>query len=326
MILARTLTQEVRSEPPPNPLERIRPMFTTTRRLALALCVTLSCLFLAGTANAYPTSSTTTLTKTYRPLNLDLSTLQLDTVGCDGCPTSYTSGLELVDGTFSSLTLVFSGSWTPYVDPITRLVAYGLSPDMEGFAGYWVYQLSDATGAFNSEASNGQITISASVDAQLGTFTYAGGGSFVGLPVDGRDTPLDGDVFELFTTEVGPQLLITLLDQVGNFKVELKKQLLHVGPYVTVTIPCEDGDNDEDMCSNAPATYLTPSSEDEYCTTTELDFRLNGDCDPSSRTGCGGLTSMIATSIPEPGTVALFGLGLAGLGIRLRSRRKAPLA
>jgi hypothetical protein len=284
------------------------------RRRAVALCAMVSCLLLTGVVNAYPTSSGTTLTKTYRPLDLDLNTL-VESYG------GYTSGLTLIGGDLL-LTLVYTGTYTGS--------GPGYPSDATGSAGHWVYQLdtSKAPGLAVSEEPS-KIIVSADKDTGFGTFTYVGGlvqpASGV-LPAD--DTPQVNDVFKLFTLHGGSQLTAILLG--ADFVVTVE-DLAHVGPFVFSE--CKDGEEIAEGCSKDlwktfGVTLVNPDPADEYCLVLDdgEDGRNYPGCTADTLGGCGTVTGFSATSIPEPGTVALFGLGLAGLGTRLRSRRKAPFA
>jgi len=134
-----------------------------------------------------------------------------------------------------------------------------------------------------------------------------------GLPT--YDTPVPEDVFQLFTPTSGASLQATLLNGGLDFAVKLIGELLHVGPFVCD----EEGDGE---CKSSPNSTKVL---DELCDI-DLDMdRSFPNCTADALASC-GTVALDATSVPEPGTFALFGLGLASLGIGLRSRRKAPLA
>lgn len=288
-------------------------------RFALALCTLVSSLLLADVASAYPTTSGTTVKKTYRPLDLTLNTLVEDTDDCVGCVGGrYVTEVVPTVSDGLSLTLVFTGDWTPSLEDPNYVYD---DPSVDGgFAGYWVYELDTADYLGLGVSRDGdEITVSAAAGGvAFGTLTHVGG--FVpddNLP--SYDTPLPGDVFKLFTTpDLGATLLATLLNVESDFAVKLIGQLVHVGPFV-----CEE--EDDGQCRSS--SYYDDVIE-ELCDIDELELdttRNFPNCTGASDAACGRVTALDATSVPEPGTLALFGLGLASLGIRFRSRRKARL-
>jgi hypothetical protein len=298
------------------------------QRFGLAFCALVISVILAGGANAYPTTSTTTMTKTYRPLDLELSTL---VAGYD----AYTSGVTFDGSKSLSVTLVFTGTYTGYpFDADSKHTDY--PDDAVGNAGYWVYQLDAIDGVADLEVDgtvSSTITVSAKPGTAFGTFTYVGGFEQpTSDKLPSNDTPLKGDVFKLFTLTEGLQLTATIVGTDFTLTVD---DLVHVGPFVQKECKSDDGDDgDEDEgCSNNfsrtfEALLLDSDPDDEFCLVLD-DKKKSGrnypGCTEDSLSNCGTVTNFFATSIPEPSTVTLFGLGLTGLSMRLRSRRKASL-
>ncbi|MEO8137292.1 MAG: PEP-CTERM sorting domain-containing protein, partial [Betaproteobacteria bacterium] len=162
-------------------------------------------------------------------------------------------------------------------------------------AGIW--QLDFATGAPFTDVSVSELgdTISLSVsdkDSPVGRLTFVGGGNYTGVP--SYDTPDTDDYFEFFADSPGVFLQVTCLDHVSScsqFNLTMDELKL-IGPY----------DNDNDLVTD----------------------RLNTACigdPPDTYIPC-GTVNVSASSLPEPGSLALVGLGLGGLALLRRRQAK----
>ena len=275
-------------------------------------------------AYTYPVTSTTqggrtSVTGAYRPVNFDFFVIpgSNSTVGIDdkfSIP-SFLSfpGASVLD---VSLTLFLTGIWVG---------DYEGAPSGKN-AGIWELTLSNLVGVLPNNGS--QMAVYWLDNGYVGDMYLRKEGVYTGLPP--QDTPREGDLFKVYAKkscapenfeifDIGPCHILDL-DLGEDPKTDLVAMLIpgalvHVGPFII------------------------PEGKTQY----ELDTERNAvNGTTTNRSGCGEIRPFVdedgtvvpfssaralpnnSQSAPEPSTIALFGLGLLGLGLgRLNASRRS---
>ena len=230
-------------------------------------------------------------------------------------PSTARSGVTTVTGLYSPLDLSLSlidGTSALAYNNVTGAFTFnakfsgnytGVGYTGGGFAGDWQL-LFGSNGSFpnifpnvSASADGSSIILSAvSVGDVVATLTYLGGGDYATsgfAALHPLDTPLVGDFFNFQTVAAGAFLQVTCQDGIAScnvFDVAQTQSLKQLGPYVVGA--GLDGTRVNTACGTA----------DNYVP-------------------CGS-ARVSASSVPEPASLALVGLGLAGLAwVRRRQRQ-----
>jgi hypothetical protein len=229
-----------------------------------------------------------------------LSVVVVQTAGA--VPSRATAAVATVTGSYNPLDLTldtlvngtsalnFTGGVLSFTVDLTGSfqTSVGSGYSASGDAGLWTLTLT-ASGADVAVSANQFLVTAPGSGVQYGTLEYGGGLNVVAGALNASDTPALGDIFELYSIGTGPVFSVDCLDGTStcnDFEVVLGQVLQQVGPF--------DASGAFDQT------------------------RANPNCG----SGC-GLTSLRASGVPEPATLALLGLGLAGLGLSRRVRARA---